>query len=193
VSLSVADGATDVAPRAPLEITVDGGELAEVTVVTAGTEVPGTVEDGAGGGPATWTAEEPLAYGTEYRVTATATADGSPETEAEATADFTTVTPGELFTPSIGPLDGTVVGVGMPIRVFFDQPVPDGMKGQVEQNLEVDSSNPTDGVWSWLTDTDRPTSTASRSPRGSGGRSTAWSTSPSASGTSPLPTRAPSR
>jgi lipoprotein-anchoring transpeptidase ErfK/SrfK len=153
VSLSLSDGATDVPPRAPLEITVDGGELAEVSVVAAdGAPVPGAVEDGAGSAPSTWTAEEPLAYGTAYTVTATATNDGA--AEAEATADFTTVTPEELFTPSIGPLDGTVVGVGMPIRVFFDQPVPDDMKAQVERNLEVDSSKPTDGVWSWLADTE---------------------------------------
>jgi lipoprotein-anchoring transpeptidase ErfK/SrfK len=153
VSLSLADGATDVPPSAPLEITVEGGELADVSVVaTGGAAVQGAVAGGTGGAPFTWTAEEPLAYDTVYTVTATATNDGS--AEAEATADFTTVTPDALFTPSIGPLDGTVVGVGMPIRVFFDQPVPDGMKAQVERNLEVTSSNPTDGVWSWINETE---------------------------------------
>ena len=153
VSLGLADGATDVSPSAPLEITVEGGELSEVSVVAAGgAAVPGAVEDGTGSAPATWTAQEPLAYGTSYTVTATATGGGS--AEVEATADFTTVTPDALFTPSIGPLDGTVVGVGMPIRVFFDQPVPKGKKAEVERNLEVTSSRPTDGVWSWLNDTE---------------------------------------
>jgi lipoprotein-anchoring transpeptidase ErfK/SrfK len=70
--------------------------------------------------------------------------------EAEATATFTTVDPETLSTPSIGPLDGMLVGVGMPIRVYFDDPVAD--KAAVESHLQVTSSNPTDGVWSWLND-----------------------------------------
>jgi lipoprotein-anchoring transpeptidase ErfK/SrfK len=92
--------------------------------------------------------ETPLAYGTSYTLTATAT--NADDEEAEATATFTTVRPATLSTPSIGPLDGTVVGVGMPIRVYFDEPVAD--KAAVESHLLVTSSNPTDGVWSWLND-----------------------------------------
>ena len=42
--------------------------------------------------------------------------------------------------PSIGPLDGTTVGVGMPIRVYFDDPVAD--KAAVESHLVVTSSTP---------------------------------------------------
>jgi lipoprotein-anchoring transpeptidase ErfK/SrfK len=42
--------------------------------------------------------------------------------------------------------------VGLPIRVYFDQPVTD--KAAVESHLVVTSSNPTDGVWSWLTDSE---------------------------------------
>jgi lipoprotein-anchoring transpeptidase ErfK/SrfK len=153
VSLSVTDGATDVSPSAPLEITVEGGELAEVTVVATGrAAVPGAVEDGTASAPSVWTADEDLEYGTSYTVTATATGEG--DAAAEATAAFTTVTPEALFTPSIGPLDGMVVGVGLPIRVYFDQAVPEEMKAEVERNLEVTSSRPTDGVWSWLNDTE---------------------------------------
>jgi lipoprotein-anchoring transpeptidase ErfK/SrfK len=102
----------------------------------------------AAGAPTTvvWTPDTQLAYGTAYTVTATATnADAD---EATATSTFTTVTPTTLSTPGIGPLDGTTVGVGMPIRVFFDQPVAD--KAAVESHLTVTSSTPTDGVWNWV-------------------------------------------
>jgi lipoprotein-anchoring transpeptidase ErfK/SrfK len=153
VTLSIEDGATDVSPVIPLEISVTDGELADVELVGAdGAEVPGAVEDGAEGAPDVWSPEEHLAYGTEYTITATAT--NAADEETEASAAFTTVTPSGLFTPSIGPLDGTVVGVGMPIRVYFDAPVPDEDKAAVERNLEVTSSTPTDGAWSWLTDTE---------------------------------------
>jgi hypothetical protein len=49
VEVSPADGATDVSPRVPLEISVTDGELTEVRVVDgAGAEVAGAVADSPG-------------------------------------------------------------------------------------------------------------------------------------------------
>jgi lipoprotein-anchoring transpeptidase ErfK/SrfK len=152
VTLTPADGSADVSPVAPLEISVTDGELGEVTLVDgAGSAVAGSVTDSPDD-PAVdlWTPETPLAYDTSY--TLTATAANADDDEATATATFTTVAPDTLSTPSIGPLDGTTVGVGMPIRVYFDDPVAD--KAAVESRLKVTSSNTTDGVWSWLSDSE---------------------------------------
>jgi lipoprotein-anchoring transpeptidase ErfK/SrfK len=152
LTLAPADGAADVSPVAPLEISVTDGELAEVAVVDgAGAAVQGDVA-AAPGDPATelWTPKAPLAYGTSYTLTATATNDD--DDEAEASSTFTTVTPTTLSTPSIGPLGGTTVGVGMPIRVYFDAPVAD--KAAVESHLQVTSSTPTDGAWNWISDSE---------------------------------------
>jgi len=191
--LSPADGAVDVPPATPLELTVTGGEVGDVTVADpAGAEVAGSValaeaaptaaapatgspsasssapasSSGSSSAPATasssaggpvadaetvvWTPEADLAYGTTYTVTATATNADSDETTSTTT--FTTVTPATLSTPSIGPLDGTTVGVGMPLRVYFDDAVAD--KAAVESHLRVTTSTPTDGVWSWISDTE---------------------------------------
>src|SRR3954452_5624719 len=152
VSLTPADGAGDVAPSPPVEIKGTDGALGKVTVAdAAGTAVPGKVEDGADASAAdVWVPEAPLAYSTSYTVTATAT--NKADDEATAKTTFTTVTPGKVSTPGIGPLDGTTVGVGMPIRVYFHDPVSD--KAAVESHLKVTSSRPTDGVWSWLSDTE---------------------------------------
>ena len=161
VTLSVADGATDVSPVTPLQATVVGGSVTEVAVTDgAGAPVAGTLSEVASpsaaptadvaGVTSLWTPSAPLAYGTSYTVTATAeNADGA---GTDATGSFTTVTPGAVSTPSIGPLDGTTVGVGMPIRVYFDQAVTN--KAAVEQNLVVTSSAPTDGRWSWISDSE---------------------------------------
>ncbi|SDO13694.1 Ig-like domain-containing protein [Geodermatophilus sp. DSM 45219] len=152
VEVSPADGATDVSPTVPLEIAVSGGELTGVSVVNgAGAEVPGSVADSAGD-PAVdvWTPDTPLAYGAGY--TLTATAQGADAGTAEAATTFTTVTPQTQLTPSIGPLDGQTVGVGMPIRVYFEEPVTE--KAAVERDLVVTSSTPTDGVWNWFSDTE---------------------------------------
>lgn len=149
LSLAPADGSADVPPVVPLEIAVTDGELADVALVDgAGAEIPGAVDEGDGATPPVFTPEAPLAYGTQYTLTASAV--NADEDETTASSTFTTVTPTTLSTPSIGPLDGQTVGVGMPIRVWFDDPVAD--KAAVESHLEVTSSTPTDGVWSWLND-----------------------------------------
>jgi lipoprotein-anchoring transpeptidase ErfK/SrfK len=152
VTLAVADGSADVSPVVPLEISVTDGELTEATVVDAdGAEVPGALAESAENPEAqVFTPEAPLAYGTSYTLTATATNED--DEKAEATSAFTTVTPETVSTPSIGPLDGMVVGVGMPIRVYFENPVAD--KAAVESRLLVTSSNPTDGSWHWFSDTE---------------------------------------
>ncbi|WP_346622360.1 Ig-like domain-containing protein [Blastococcus montanus] len=153
VDIAVADGAVDVSPVVPLEIAVTGGELTEVAVTDiTGATVPGALADDTTGDDETqvWEPETPLSYGSSYTVTATATNEDDKETTERST--FGTVTPETLSTPAIGPLDGQTVGVGMPIRVWFDDPVAD--KAAVESHLTVTSSTPTDGVWNWFSDSE---------------------------------------
>jgi lipoprotein-anchoring transpeptidase ErfK/SrfK len=150
VTLTPADGTGDVSPSSPIEIAVSGGTLGTVSVVdSGGATVDGAVEKSPDSPDSeVWTPSDKLAYGTKY--TLTAIAKNASGKEAKATSSFTTVTPKTTSTPGIGPLDGTTVGVGMPIRVFFDQKVAD--KAAVESHLKVTSSTPTDGVWNWIND-----------------------------------------
>jgi lipoprotein-anchoring transpeptidase ErfK/SrfK len=151
VNLAVADGTADLSPVTPLEISVTDGRLGDVSVVDGdGADVPGSVADPEQDGTSIWTPESQLAYGTSYTLTATAT--NADRKEATASSTFTTVSPAKVSTPSIGPLDGMTVGVGMPIRVYFDDPVAD--KAAVESHLVVTSSTPTDGSWNWMNDSE---------------------------------------
>ncbi|WP_091547788.1 Ig-like domain-containing protein [Modestobacter sp. DSM 44400] len=152
VALTPADGSIDLSPTTPVTVSVTEGDLGDVTVAEAdGTTVSGAVAPSADA-PATsvWTPKTPLHYGTSYTVTAEAA--NATDNVATVTSTFTTVTPDTVTTPSVGPLDGTTVGVGMPIRVYFDQPVTD--KAAVESHLMVTSSTPTDGAWNWLSDSE---------------------------------------
>jgi lipoprotein-anchoring transpeptidase ErfK/SrfK len=42
----------------------------------------------------------------------------------------------------------------MPIRVFFDNPVAEDARAEVERHLKVTSSHPTDGAWNWVNDSE---------------------------------------
>src|SRR3954466_15883692 len=152
VSLAVADGTADVSPVEPLQVAVSGGKLDTVSVVDgSGADVAGSVAaDPTQEGASVWVPDGNLAYGASYTLTATAKNTADKATTASST--FSTVTPSTLSTPSIGPLNGMTVGVGMPIRVYFDEPVAD--KAAVESHLKVTSSTPTDGVWNWMNDSE---------------------------------------
>jgi lipoprotein-anchoring transpeptidase ErfK/SrfK len=152
LELAPADGSADLSPVTPVEVTVTGGEVGDVTVADgAGAPVAGrSAPSPDDPGTQLWTPEAPLAYGTSYTLTATAANEAADE--VRATSTFSTVSPATLSTPSVGPLDGTTVGVGMPLRVFFDDPVAD--RAAVESHLTVTSSTPTDGAWNWVGDSE---------------------------------------
>ncbi|MFJ3233758.1 L,D-transpeptidase [Streptomyces sp. NPDC086787] len=48
--------------------------------------------------------------------------------------------------------EGQTVGVGMPISVTFDKPVPESERKAVESRLRVRTSSGTTGAWSWVKD-----------------------------------------
>jgi len=147
-----ADGGVDLSPDSAILVSVGHGELDSVTVENAA----GVPVNGAMGAPADgsttplWQPTEPLLYGESYTITAQATGeDGETVT---ATSTFGTVLPAAQVFPAIGPLDGTTVGVGMPIRVYFDQPVTD--RAAAERNLIVSTSVAVVGGWNWFSDTE---------------------------------------
>jgi lipoprotein-anchoring transpeptidase ErfK/SrfK len=69
-----------------------------------------------------------------------------------AKGNFTTqaLTLDEQTYPSVAPLQGETVGVGMPVVVTFDVPVTD--KAEFEKNMKVSSKPAQAGAWHWLSD-----------------------------------------
>jgi lipoprotein-anchoring transpeptidase ErfK/SrfK len=112
------------------------------------------VSGGIGGsldaGKTTWTSKSNLAFGTRYTVTAAA--QNSAGQPTKATSSFTTAKAGKQVFPAVAPLRGTTVGVGMPIRVFFDAPVTD--RKAALANMKVTTSTPTEGAWRWFSDSE---------------------------------------
>lgn len=145
ITIAIPDGSADVSPTTPLTVSVVGGTITEVKV----TDASGAVINGAADATAAnWANTDPLAFGANYSVFATATnTDGK---SGNKTASFTTVKPTSLVYPGIGPLDGTTLGVAIPVRVYFDHPATD--RKTVEQALKVTTTPAQTGSWNWISD-----------------------------------------
>ena len=91
-----------------------------------------------------WRSQWALDVAQAYTVTATAAGPGGTIT---VTSAFRTLTPRRTFSTEI--LEGydQTYGVGMPIILYFSQPITD--KAAVERSLQVTTSTPVVGAWYW--------------------------------------------
>ncbi|HEU4349570.1 MAG TPA: Ig-like domain-containing protein [Actinoplanes sp.] len=146
VRIVPAADATGVAPAEPVTVTAQGGTLGDVAVTAAGRPLTGRY----GADRTTWTSTGRLAFGTRYQVVATA--KNTAGQEARQTSTFATAKAAAQVFPAVSPLRGTTVGVGMPIRVYFDAPVTDRKVALAK--MAVHTSVPTEGGWRWFSDTE---------------------------------------
>ena len=142
LTLAPADGATAVALGSHVSVSVADGTLTAVSVADSeGDTVIGSLDPTSHA----WDSTGTLVPGTRYLVTATAVSQGGTSTEASST--FTTATAPSVLGMRIAPLEGEVVGVGMPIVVYFTAAVTN--EAAVERALVVDSAVPVVGSWHW--------------------------------------------
>jgi lipoprotein-anchoring transpeptidase ErfK/SrfK len=146
VTTNVDKGATDVPVDKPIEIAVRDGKLTKVSVTSEAGELPGAISDDKAG----WASTDGLEPGATYTVRAVAKGDDG-KTVRE-TSRFTTMplTLDQQTYPSVAPLAGEEVGVGMPVIVTFDVPVTD--RAAFEKHMSVESSPAQPGSWYWLSD-----------------------------------------
>lgn len=150
VTISPSDHAAGVPLDAPVTVSSITGSLTTVAVTRAGdatAPVPGTLSSDA----KTWRATDGLDPSAEYQVTATAIGAGGTHTSARAT--FATMSSssvsGRLLTTSLPP-DGSTVGVGEPIDLRFNTPIPQAQQESIVRHLQVVSTPPQPGAWHWF-------------------------------------------
>jgi lipoprotein-anchoring transpeptidase ErfK/SrfK len=151
ITLNPANGAANINPAAPISVTAAGGTITSVSLVNgAGAAIGGALSADS----LTWTANQPLAYGDSYTVTANAVnTDG---VAAAATGTFATLTPGNMTLPYLynraggSIVEGGTYGVGMLIRLRWDEDITD--KAAAEQALVVTTNPPVAGSWTWWDD-----------------------------------------
>ena len=139
---SVTDGDIGVTVEEPVTVSVEAGVLGEVTLVNAqGRVVAGELStDGV-----SWRSAEPLGYNKEYTLNADAYGLGG---VTHTSATFETHSPQNLTMPYVMPDDGAVVGVGQPISVTFDEPIPNRLAAQ--RAVTVTTTPAVEGAFYWL-------------------------------------------
>jgi len=146
VTISPADGSSQVSPQTTVTVAADAGTIETVSVKDGkGASVDGTL--GADGG---WTASRFLRPAASYTVTVTA--KGTDGKDVTTTSSFTTLKPAVTATYHLV-YDGMTVGVGMPVSIQFDSAVETAaMRAQVEKLVSVTSVPAQPGSWGWLDD-----------------------------------------
>lgn len=136
--INVDNGDTGVEPAEPVKVTAVAG-LDSVTMTNeSGKEVEAEFNDDK----SEWTTTEPLGYGRTYTVEAR-------DTEGQrVVSSFTTLSPDATVHAYLGPLDGATVGVAQAVTIRFDTAIKDTKA--VEDLIEVETSNGTDGAFFWL-------------------------------------------
>lgn len=142
LTASVNDGAVGVPVDQPVALSVQGGVLGTVSMVDGdGEQVAGTLSpDGL-----SWSATDQLGYNKRYTITAQSLGLGGIVTEAFS---FESHSPANLTMPYLSPGQGSVVGVGQPIAVRFDENIPDRLAA--EKAITVTTSPPVEGAFYWL-------------------------------------------
>jgi lipoprotein-anchoring transpeptidase ErfK/SrfK len=151
LSVHPANGTQALSPTVPITVTAHNGAVHAVKLLSSsGAVVSGTLSPDK----TVWTAAAPLGYSRSYTLTATAlNADGVPAT---ATSRFATITPDNMTMPAINTRagntlkSGSTFGVGMVIRVNFDEPISN--KAAAEKALVVTTTPKVAGGWFWLDD-----------------------------------------
>ena len=129
-----------------LKVSAEDSSLHKVTVTSAAGNVTGEVSsDGS-----TWTAGDRLEPGAKYTLTTVAETEDGEAVRDKSTFTTQALTLDEQTYPSVAPLQGETVGVGMPVVVSFDVPVTD--KAEFEKNMVVTSTPAQPGAWHWLSD-----------------------------------------
>jgi lipoprotein-anchoring transpeptidase ErfK/SrfK len=148
VHTNVPKGAKAVPVDRRISVTAENGTLTAVNVTSKSGPVPGKMSSDQ----KTWTAGALLEPGTKYTVVSQASVEGGTATKHVSHFRTAPLSLDQQTYPSIAPLSGQTVGVGMPVIVRFDVPVTD--KASIEKHLHVVAQPAQKGSWHWISDTE---------------------------------------
>ena len=146
VSTNLGGKTTSVPVSTTLRVSAEGGTLRKVSVAAGDAELPGKLTGDKTG----WKATGRLEPGLDYVVRSVAIRADGKVRHRKARFHTQDLTLDEQTYPSVAPLQGETVGVGMPVIVTFDVAVKD--KATFQKHMKVTSTPRQKGSWSWLSD-----------------------------------------
>ena len=148
LAANVADKAKGVGVDTVVTAKAIHGELTAATLY-AGTDPAKNVVKGRVTG-AGWIASQLLEPGQTYHLELKGRGEDGKSSATTRTFFTQQLTLAQQTYPSIAPLEGETVGVGMPVIVMFDLPVMN--RSLYERKMRVESTPAVEGSWSWLSD-----------------------------------------
>jgi len=131
-----------------VKVTAQNATLKQVSVTARGGG--GALPGGLADDDSAWSAADRLEPGTAYHVSALAVDEAGATQRLQRTFHTVPLTLDQQTFPSIAPVQGETVGVGMPVIVNFDVPVTD--RASIEKHLSVETSPKQQGTWHWISD-----------------------------------------
>ncbi len=146
LTANVDEKAVDVQVDTIVSASAEHGTITKAALAT--TDGKQSIKGRVAGGK--WIASERLEPGSTYKLTVTGR--GEDGEDATLTRAFTTqkLSLDQQTYPSVAPLEGETVGVGMPVIVTFDVPVKN--RALFERNMAVQSTPAVEGSWRWFND-----------------------------------------
>ena len=145
IDLSVAEGSTDANPVEPIVLTATDGRFDSVVMRNPeGLQVEGEFNPEF----TEWRTTEELGYGRQYTLESTATDEAGLVTRRNDS--FTTLTPTIMTAAYLTTGEGSVVGIGQPVAVMFDEPIADRRAAQ--DNIRFKTEPAVEGAFYWVSD-----------------------------------------
>jgi lipoprotein-anchoring transpeptidase ErfK/SrfK len=141
---------TDVPVSTQLLVFAKNGRLSTVSV--SGSGDVGALTGAIAGDGGKWKADDLLEPGTTYTVKASVAGDDGELVTKKQQFSTQALSLAQQTYPSVAPLPGETVGVGMPVVVSFDVPVTD--RANIEKHLHVTTAPEQPGTWHWLSDSE---------------------------------------
>jgi lipoprotein-anchoring transpeptidase ErfK/SrfK len=154
---NVKNGASKVGVDTLVKVSASAGTVSKVKLSytgknSKGKTAKGTVHGALSKDHKSWAATERLEPGTSYRLAMSGKNAASQASNATTSFRTKNLSLSKQTFPSLYPLKGSTVGVGMPVVLNFDVAVKD--KKSIEKNLHVTSSPAQAGSWRWFSNTE---------------------------------------
>jgi lipoprotein-anchoring transpeptidase ErfK/SrfK len=149
---NVKNGASKVKVDTLVTVSASLGTLTKVSLSYVNKDRQGRTQRGTVAGKINkdhtrWTASDRLEPAATYKLTSVGTNTAKQPSTVTTTFRTQNLTLAEQTYPTLYPLNGSHVGVGMPAIVTFDVPVKN--RREFEKNLHVTSSPAQEGSWHW--------------------------------------------